>query len=117
MKDISDKAEVEQLVRAFYSKAVINEDLKLFFINTDFEKHFPRMFSFWNFILLDEPGFVGNVFDKHVGIGIESHHFPIWLKLFNETVDELFKGEKAELAKQRAFVIAHTFESKLKTID
>ena len=32
----------------------------------------------------------------------------------NETVNELFAGEKAELAKQRAFLIRWTLEGKIK---
>lgn len=102
------------MVRTFYGKATKDPEIGHFFTHTNFVEHFPRMFAFWNFILLDEPGFTGSVFDKHVGIGIESRHFPVWLRLFKETVDELFEGEKAELAKQRAEVIAFTFESKLK---
>lgn len=113
-KDIENKADVENMVRVFYGKATKDHEIGHFFEKIDFEKHFPRMFAFWNFILLDEAGFTGNVFDKHVNIGIESKHFPVWMKHFKETVDELFAGPKAELAKQRAEVLAYTFDAKLK---
>ena len=36
-----------------------------------------------------------------------------WLQLFTSTVDELFEGEKAELAKQRAMSIATVMQLKL----
>lgn len=74
------------------------------------------MIAFWSFVLLDEAGYTTNVFDKHVNLGIKKEHFGIWLSHFNHTINELFAGPKAELAKQRAEVIAYTFEKKLAAI-
>ena len=39
-------------------------------------------------------------------------HFERWVSLFHETVDALFSGEKAEMAKQRASLIAWTIQNK-----
>jgi hemoglobin len=39
-------------------------------------------------------------------------HFDRWVELFHGTVDELFAGEKAEMAKQRATLIAWTIQNK-----
>ena len=36
----------------------------------------------------------------------EKNDFEIWLKLFTNTVNEFFEGEKAELAKTRALSVA-----------
>ena len=47
-------------------------------------------------------------------MAIKKEHFDRWIELFNETVNELFAGEKAELAKQRAFLIRWTLEGKIK---
>jgi hemoglobin len=44
---------------------------------------------------------------------LKKAHFDQWLFLFNETINQLFIGEKAEMAKQRAAVIAWTINSKL----
>ena len=44
---------------------------------------------------------------------IEDVHFDMWLGLFKETIDDLFEGDKAEEAKNRASLIAKTFQSKL----
>jgi truncated hemoglobin YjbI len=38
--------------------------------------------------------------------------FNRWVDLFKMTVDSLFEGEKAELAKQRAVVLGWTMGSK-----
>ena len=40
-------------------------------------------------------------------------HFKQWLNLFTTTVDELFEGRKAQLAKERAVSIAAVIEAKV----
>ena len=112
-KNIETKADVELLVRTFYDRVLQDDLLAPHFAGVDFEAHFPRMFAFWNFILLDEAGFTGNVFDKHVHLNIDERHFKQWLHIFHATVNDLFEGDKAELAKQRADVLGFTFQSKL----
>lgn len=47
---------------------------------------------------------------------IENHHFDAWLRYFNETVDELFDGEKAFFAKERALSIATVMKIKIKQL-
>ena len=64
-------------------------------------------------VLLDEAGYTTNVFDKHLHLHIKKEYFAIWLEHFEKTVNDLFAGEKAEMAKQRAQTIAYTFENKL----
>ena len=113
MKAILNNEDVRQLVEVFYSKALKDETLAPFFKHLDFEVHLPKMIHFWSFVLLDEPGYTTNVVEKHLNMPLESVHFQRWLSLFNETIDKLFEGEKVELAKQRAAVIAWTIESKV----
>ncbi len=114
--DIDNKERIELMIRTFYGSLLTNESIKPVFANTDFEKHMPHMIAFWSFILLDEAGYTTNVFDKHVNLGIKQEHFGIWLEHFTKTVDRLFIGPKAELAKQRAELIAFTFEKKLSAL-
>ena len=42
-------------------------------------------------------------------------HFERWLYLWTLTVDELFEGERAELAKAHAIRVAAAFESRLRS--
>ncbi len=114
MKALLTNADVQFLVESFYEKVLKDEDLKHFFKHLDFDVHLPKMFHFWSFVLLNEPGYTTNVVEKHLNMPLEPIHFQRWLALFNETIDELFEGEKVELAKQRAAVIAWTIESKVK---
>lgn len=112
--DIRNKEDIELMMRTFYGSLLANESINPVFANTDFEAHMPHMIAFWSFVLLDEEGYKTNVFEKHVHLDIKQEHFAIWLHHFMKTVDDLFEGEKADLAKQRAQTIAYTFEMKLK---
>ena len=114
MKEIETKEDVKKLVDVFYGKVLKDNLLSPFFKHLNLEVHLPKMVQFWSFVLLDEAGYTTNVVEKHMMMPLEKSHFDQWLKLFNETIDELFNGEKVDLAKQRAFTIAWTTEHKLK---
>ena len=115
-QDIRNKADIELMIRTFYASLLTNESISPVFANTDFEKHMPHMIAFWSFVLLDEEGYKTNVFDKHVHLNIKEEHFEIWLHHLEKTINDLFVGEKAELAKLRAQTIAFTFKTKLKDL-
>ena len=112
MKDITTKTDIELLINLFYEKLLQNPEMKVVFEGIDFKNHVPQIVHFWSFVLLDEEGYKTNVFDKHLHLPIKLHQFDIWLDTFIKTVDELYIGEKAELAKQRATVLTLTFKSK-----
>ena len=113
MSDISTKEDIEELVDVFYDAVLKDELLAPFFANLDFDHHKPKMVHFWSFVLLDESGYTTDVTEKHMPMRLKKDHFDRWISLFNATVDTLYKGEKAELAKQRAFLIRWTIESKM----
>jgi hemoglobin len=112
MKDIGSRDDIELLIRTFYSRLLELPDMKLVFEGINFPEHIPHIVHFWSFVLLDEEGYTTNVFEKHTRLPIQSHQFDTWLAVFTGAVDALFAGEKAELAKQRATVLAYTFKSK-----
>jgi hemoglobin len=112
MNDIQSKEDVTFLVDKFYEAVLTNETLSPFFKHLNFEKHLPKMIHFWSFVLLDEPGYTTNVTEKHEKMPLSMDLFNLWVNLFKQTVDELFEGEKAELAKQRAVVLGWTMGSK-----
>lgn len=116
-KEISTKEDIRLLVDTFYDKVLRDEVLLPFFNGLDFDKHKPTMVAFWSFVLLDEAGYSTNVFDKHAHMHLETVHFEHWIKLFQETVNELFEGEKAEMAIVRAKTIAWTFNEKFKKLN
>lgn len=112
--DIVNSADIELLVKTFYSSLLLNEEVKPIFAHVNFEKHTPHIIAFWEFVLLDKEGYSTNVFDKHVNLPLKAEHFAIWLDVFEKTVHYLFEGEKAEMAIQRANTIGYSFQHKLK---
>lgn len=112
MDDIRSKQDVEQLVDQFYDRVLKDELLAPFFSKLNFSAHLPKMVHFWSFVLLDEPGYTTNVTEKHANMTLNKALFDRWVNLFSETVDSLFEGEKANLAKQRAAIMGWTMAIK-----
>ena len=46
----------------------------------------------------------------HLQTPLSVEHFRCWLKIFRETIDEIFKGEQVEFAKTRAEAIANRMQ-------
>lgn len=120
MKDISDEADVKLLVDAFYLK--VREDALLNPIfsdvaKVDWDHHLPKMYAFWNGMILGKPGYAGAPWPAHAVLPVSAEHFSRWLELFRATVDEHFEGEGATRAKNAAASIAHTFAMRMGLID
>ena len=116
--DIINKEDVKLLVDKFYEKVNKHALLSTIFnkvAQVNWEEHLPKMYAFWSSILLDTSEYRGQPFDKHAkhAAHITGDHFVEWLKLFHETIDEHFEGDKAKLAKTRADSIAAIFQYKL----
>lgn len=112
--DITSKEDITLLVNEFYTEVLKNVKIGFYFKNLNFEYHMPKMIHFWSFILLDEPGYTTNVTQKHENMHLQPEHFDEWIRLFSETVDKFFEGEKAEMAKSRARLLGLTMASKFK---
>lgn len=119
-KDIANRADIEMLVNGFYDKVKLDEVLGPMFtsiISTNWSVHLPVMYRFWDNTIFYTGGYTGNPMAMHAHIhkkiGLTPKLFDRWLQIFNETTDELFTGEKASLAKQRAYSIAKVMEQKI----
>jgi hemoglobin len=113
MHDIQTSGDVHTLVSVFYNKIMDDKLLSPFFTKLDWDEHLPKMEKFWRFVLLEETGYTTNVTEKHLQMHLSAIHFKQWIALFNEAVDELYAGENAEKAKQRATLIGWTIQSKM----
>ena len=111
--DISSRADIEKMVFQFYE--AVKADKTIGFIFTDvvqmnWEKHIPVIVDFWETILLDNPVYTKNAMEVHYDLNkkipLQKEHFNSWVHLFTTTVDDLFAGKIATLAKTRAKSIA-----------
>jgi hemoglobin len=115
-KDIESTDDIKKLVNIFYDKIRLNDLLGPVFNNVIKDKwpeHLEKMVRFWQTILLYENTYSGSPFPPHAQLPIHKIHFDTWVDLFNATVDDLFYGEKANMAKSRAIILGITFNSKI----
>jgi len=119
-KDILNRKDIEKLVNLFYEKVKQDKIISHFFsdvVKVDWEQHLPIMYRFCENVLFYTGNYNGNPMQQHLTIH-SKHPFTIkdftqWTILFNETVDELFEGENAELIKQRGQSISTIMQIKM----
>jgi len=115
-KDIATMEDIQLLVDTFYGKIRIDPLLGGIFngvIKDRWPEHLEKMHRFWQTVLLGEHTYFGSPFPPHAQLPVQQKHFNAWLKLWHETVDEHFTGEKADEAKWRGDKMAAMFLSKI----
>ena len=119
-RDIETRADCEQLVRAFYERALADPIIGFIFVDVarlDLDAHVPVIASFWETILLGAKSYGGGAFAVHAHlhgkVRLQEGHFKRWLGLWFATVDELFAGPRAEQAKVHAARVAAAFHDRL----
>lgn len=122
-RDIETRDDCERLVRSFYGRALQDPIIGFLFTDVarlDLEAHVPRITSFWETILLGVQTYGGGAFRPHAALHMKAPlrraHFDQWLNLWTATVDELFAGERAELAKAHAVRVARAFHQRLESL-
>lgn len=108
--DIKDRDDIHKLVSTFYDKIRKDDFLGPFFnsVITDWPAHIERLTSFWESSLFLKTKYHGNPLKVHVKVDEENNnsisekHFGAWLNFWLQTIDELFEGDIAMNAKQRA---------------
>lgn len=113
-KDIENREDVFALVSAFYGKVRKNQEIGAFFNETieDWPGHIEKLTDFWETNLFFVSKFRGNPMRAHNQVdenfdnSIEQKHFGVWLNLWFQTIDEMFEGDRALIAKNRARNIA-----------
>jgi hemoglobin len=119
-KDIENKADIALLVNTFYHKVTADETIGYIFtdvVKVNWEKHLPVMYQFWENTIFYTGSYEGNPMELHKHlhrlIPLTLEHFKQWNFLFIKTVDELFEGVNANLAKQRAVSISAVMQIKI----
>jgi hemoglobin len=105
--DIRTREDCEQLVRAFYGRALADPILGFIFTDVahlDLDVHVPRITAFWETVLLGAHTYSGGAFAPHARLNA---------KVTLYAVDEQFAGARANQAKQHAERVAAAFYSRL----
>jgi hemoglobin len=109
-EDIKNRADIKLLVDTFYAKIRAHEVLGPIFngIISDWESHLVLLTNFWETQLFLKRKYYGNPVTVHQEVddkmnhSITSEHFGLWLNCWFATIDELFEGDTAWVAKNRA---------------
>jgi hemoglobin len=121
--DIENRDDLLMLMQQFYNKLLADPSISYIFTDVakiDLGHHFPILVDFWEMVLFQKDTYRKNAMQVHTQLNqktpLKASHFDTWLGYFTQTVDELFEGEKAFLAKQRALSIATTMQIKMITL-
>ena len=117
LPEIETREDILLLIRKFYSKIRKDELLGPIFNATitpesAWEPHLQKLTDFWEGNLFGRTHYTGNPpkahqeLDDNIGNTISGEHFSKWLKIWKATIHELYEGQVAEFAKQRAEGIA-----------
>jgi len=116
LKAIDTREDIVQLVNRFYAKIRADELLGPIFnrhiAKGKWPEHLSKLADFWETNLFGTPKFKGSPSVKHINVDrnlgntIEQAHFEKWLKLWSETIDEMYEGERAIKAKTSARIMA-----------
>lgn len=119
-RDISNRDDIRQLVDAFYAKALVDPVIGFLFTEVakiDLPTHLPKLYDFWETLLLGATSYQSSPlvphFHLHLKHPLETEHFVRWVELFHATVDELFEGPVAHMAKVRSERIALNFRERI----
>ena len=94
-----DRGSIEKLVRSFYAKVLEDEVLAPFFLNAlgddmkndKWYEHLITFDNFWVGLLLKEGRYMGDPLLPHVFLpNLTEEIFEQWLKIFRETLDEIY---------------------------
>ncbi len=108
--EITSRPDIKLLVETFYGRIRLHPVLGPIFnrIIEDWPTHLMLLTDFWETQLLFERKYWGNPLVAHQEVDekmnhtMQSEHFGLWLNLWFQTLDELFQGETAQIAKNRA---------------
>lgn len=119
--DLETREDLEFLLAEFYKVATIDEEIGHHFDGLDLASHLPVIVDFWEKVLFGKPVYFGNPLAVHHVLNAKSalklEHFQRWVEIFHLTVDKFFAGERADAAKLRAKMIAHSLNQNLSRLN
>jgi len=116
--NVVNRENIERMVLSFYTKILNDDTVGPFFIaklgkeieSESWRVHIDILVNFWSSMILQDASYFGNPLRPHFSMGELSHStFKQWLKLFFETVDEVFIPKLGAEFKERSEIIAGNF--------
>jgi hemoglobin len=118
--DITSTEDVKKLLDAFYAKVLVDDTIGYIFTDIakiNLAKHMPHLYAFWDTVLFGTANYKGNPILKHIELDkkepLTDVHFARWIKLFFETIDDLFEGKKTDFAKEKAKAMEFLMKMKI----
>lgn len=119
--DIQNREDILLLMQQFYNKLLKDPSISYLFTDIakiDLAHHLPILVDFWDSLLFQSDTYHKNAMQPHINLHkispLQKHHFDTWLTFFKTTVDELFEGPIAFLAKERAMSIATVMQIRVR---
>ena len=123
-RDLADRDDVEALTDAFYRTAFTDPLIGPVFTDVaqmDLAVHLPVICDFWESVLFRTGSYRRNALQPHLAVHrmepLGPEHFARWLAIWKATVDSLFSGDRAEVAKLQAERIAGAMLRRLQSFD
>lgn len=123
-KPLENATDIQSLVNTFYAKIMADPRIGYMFAHLKgkhWQAHLEKMYRFWESNIFDLKNYQGNPMLAH--IKLHKHQpmsyalFAIWLEHWENTVHQLFIGDKAEKAISRARSIKDLMEQRVLTDD
>ena len=122
--DLTTRVDVEVLLRRFYGRVFDDDVLAEAFTGLrikGLDMHIPVMCDFWETVLFRAGRYRGSALHAHRHVHqrtpLSGRHFVRWLAMWNNTVDEMYRGPVAEHAKLQAARIAWAMHRRLTGAD
>ncbi|WP_424213874.1 group III truncated hemoglobin [Streptomyces sp. BI20] len=123
-RDIRDRADLDLLLRRFYTAAFADPLIGPFFTEiagTSLDTHMPRITDFWERALFRTAEYHRNAFAPHAALHLSrpmtAEDFGRWVQLWRAAIDGLHAGPNAERAKDTGERIALTLHKRLAGAD
>lgn len=117
---MNSRENIAFFVERFYEGMLADPQLAPIFVevaNINLDVHLPHIKDYWCKLLLGEQQYQRHTMNIHRALhgkrSLQPADFERWLRLFINTVDAHFVGERAERAKRVAAAIATNMESSL----
>lgn len=115
--DLETRADIDHLIVEFYKVVIHDPEIGHHFDGLDLAAHIPIICDFWEKILFGNPVYFNNPLTVHQKLHerfpLLPEHFLRWVEIFSHTVDQLYSGEMADVAKLRARAIADSLDQRL----